>query len=188
MRHSLTFILIIVGIVSHAQWKQDTTISKKTFDSLYQELVRYKDADKQTYFNHIVLNNTIRIDSFFTIAKDTLTIINYSKANRPLRKQEIYFNKEGCKSLSIDTYFDTTGLRLYQEQWKSGCNQGNAITGFLQYRYRYHYDRSRKEIGMTAESYDGGEHRVRYFEYTINSNGDKTLTKNIKLNEYSFWD
>lgn len=188
MRQFLIFIILISGHTSIAQWNPDTTVSKKTLDSLYQELARYKDANKQTYFNQIVLRNTIKIDSFFSNRKDTLTIINYSKADQPLRKQEFHFDKNGCKSLLIDTYFDTTGLRLYQEQWKLGCNLEDNITGLLQYRYRYHYDKSQNEIGMTSESFDGGGHRVRYFEYKIDVNGKKNITKNIKLGVYSFWD
>lgn len=188
MRQFLIFIMLISGHTSIAQWNPDTTVSKKTLDSLYQELIRYKDANKQTYFNQIVLRNTERIDSFFSSRKDTLLITNYSKKDNPLRKQEFHYDKDGCQSLLIDTYFDTTGLKLYQEQWKLGCNSADNITGFLHYRYRYHYDKTQKEIGMTTESYDGGGHRVRYFEYNIDTNGKKNITKNIKLGKYSFWD
>lgn len=188
MRQFLLFIILISGHTSIAQWNPDTTVSKKTLDSLYQELVRYKDANKQIYFNQIVLRNTTKIDSSFSRRKDTLLITNYSKTEKPLRKQEFYFDKNGCQSLLIDTYFDTTGLKLYQEQWKLGCKTENNITGFLQYRYRYHYDKTQKEIGMTTESYDGGGHRVRYIEYNIDTNGKKNITKNIKLGKYSFWD
>jgi hypothetical protein len=74
MRHSLIIIPILVGLNSYAQWRPDTTISKKTLDSLHHELVRYKDAAKQTYFNQIVIGNTITVDSLFTVDKGTLTI------------------------------------------------------------------------------------------------------------------
>lgn len=188
MRQFLIFIIVISGHTSIAQWNPDTTVSKKTLDSLYQELARYKDANKQTYFNQIVSSNTVKIDSLFTSGKDTLIIINYSETSKLLRKQEFHFDTDGCKRLLIDTYFDTTGLRLYQEQWKLGCNFENNITGFLQYRYRYHYDKTNNEIGMTSESFDGGGHRVRYFKYDIDKQGKKTVTQNIKLNQYSFWD
>lgn len=188
MREFLIFIIIISGHTSIAQWNPDTTVSKKTLDSLYQELARYKDTNKQTYFNQIVSRNTVKIDSLFSTRKDTLTIINYSKTYKLLRKQEFHFDIDGCKRLLIDTFFDTTGLKLYQEQWKLGSNFENDITGFLQYRYRYHYDKTNNEIGMTSESFDGGGHRVRYFEYEIDRHGKKTVTQNIKLNQYSFWD
>ena len=188
MRQSIFFILFFIGHVSFAQWRQDTTISKKTLDSLHQELVRYKDAAKQSYFKQIISRNTAIVDSLFSVSKDTLTITNYSKEKMPLRKQEFHFDKTGCKSMLVDTYFDSTGNKLYLEQWKMGCNWENNITGFLQYRYRYHYDPNGKEIGMTSESYDGGGHRVRHFEYNIDVNGKKTVTKNIKLSIHSFWD
>jgi hypothetical protein len=188
MRQSLIIILILFGQVCHAQWKQDTTISKRMLDSLHQELARFKDAAKQTYFNHIIISNTARVDSIYTKDNTTLTITNYSLTKTPLRIQEIHFDKTGCKSLLNDTYFDTSGLKRYEEQWKMGCNWENNITGFLQYRYRYHYDKSHKEIGMTTESFDGGGHRVRYFEYTIDQNGKKNIIKNVKLFEHSFWD
>lgn len=188
MRHFLILILVFGVQASIAQWKLDTTISKRTLDSLHHELARHKDASKRTYFRQIVAHNSMKVDSFFTINNDTLTIINYSKTNKPLRTQEIHFDKAGCKSLLIEMLFDTTGLRIYQEQWKLGCDWENDITGFLQYRYRYHYDQSKNEIGMTTESFDGGGHRVRYFEYKIDTNGKKSITKSLKLSEYSFWD
>ena len=146
MRQFLIFILLFSGHTSIAQWNPDTTVSKKTLDSLYHELARYKDANNQTYFNQIVLRNTERIDSLVSIHKDTLLITNYSKTDKTLRKQEFHFDKDGCQSLLIDTYFDTTGLKLYQEQWKLGCNSEYNITGFLQYRYRYHYERHKMKL------------------------------------------
>jgi hypothetical protein len=69
-----------------------------------------------------------------------------------------------------------------------GCNSESNITGFLQYRYRYHYDQFGKEIGMTTESYDGAGHRVRRFEYTVDTNGNKVWGNRFKLNQYAFWD
>jgi hypothetical protein len=188
MRLFLLLILTLFGQSSFAQWKQDTTISKKMLDSLYQELARYKDANKQTYFNGLVTTYTVRVDSIFSIAKDTLTIFNYTRTNRPLLKQEIRFDKTGCKRRQYDTYFDTTGRRQYEEQWHMSCNPESSITGFLQYRYRYHYDRSGNEIGMTMESYDGAGHRVQRFWFTIGPDGKSVWKDRVTLNKFAFWD
>jgi hypothetical protein len=188
MRSSLIVILILLGNFCHAQWRQDTTISKKTLDSLQNELVRYKDASHYSYFNKIILNHTATVDSVYSVYKDTLIVTNYSKANTPLRKQETHFDKEGCKRWQIDTYNDTTGRKLYEERWNMGCNWENNISGFLQYRYRYHYDSTGKETRMTMESYDGGGHRVQRFYYTIDITGNKVVGKRVKLSKYAFWD
>ena len=188
MRHALILILILPGQISIAQLKLDTTISKKALDSLYQELARYKDAKNQSYFNHIVSESTIRVDSIFSTDKDTLTIFYYSRANNLLRRQEIHLDKSGCRLWLNDAYFDTTGLKLYEEQWKMGCNWENNITGFLKNRYRYHYDSIGNETGMTMESYDGAGHRVQRFHYTIGMDKKKVWGNRIKLKENAFWD
>ena|SRR5579875_3755587 len=188
MRHFLILILTLVGQNSFAQWKQDTTISKKTLDSLYQELVRYKDANKQTYFNGLVARYTATVDSIYSTRKDTLTVFYYTKTSHPLLKQEIHFDKTGCKGWQYDTYFDTSGRKQYEEQWHMGCNQESDFAGFLQYRYRYHYDSTGKETGVTMESYDGAGHRVQKFEYAIDGSGKKVWGKRVKLNEHAFWD
>ena len=155
---------------------------------MHQELINYKDAAKQTYFNQVLISNTIKVDSLYSEAKDTLTITNYSKSNKTLRKQEIIYNRRGCKRWMIDSYFDTAGRRVYEEQWNMDCNLDNNITGSLQNRKRYHYNDSGREIGMTQEFWDGGGHRVRKYNYSIDIDGKKSLVKFFKLSEYAFWD
>jgi hypothetical protein len=177
----------LVGQNSFAQLEQDTTISKITLDSLYQELSRYKDANKQTYFTSLITKYSVMIDSIYSADKDTLTITNYSKTRRPLLKLEIHFDKKGCKRWQYDTYFDTTGRKQYQEQWHLGCNVESNIIGFLQYRYRFHYDKLGNEIGMTMESHDGAGHRVQRFSYIVGADGAKVWGDRIKLNKYAFW-
>jgi hypothetical protein len=188
MRQSFVIIFLLVGQFSFSQVRQDTIISKKTLDSLLQKLVDYKDIAKRNFFGKIIAENTMSVDSMFSKQRDTLTILNVSWRKIPLRSQEFHYDKSGCKTLLIDTYFDTTGRKLYKEQWHLGCNWENNISGFLQYRYRYHYDSSGNEVGMTAESYDGAGHRVQRFYYTIDTNGKKVWGNRVKLNEYAFWD
>lgn len=128
------------------------------------------------------------VDTLYSPAKDTLTIINYTETIRPILKQEIQFDKTGCKRWQYDTYFDTTGRKQYEEQWHLGCNSENNITGFPQYRYRCRYDKIGNETGMTMESYDGAGHRVQKFSYIIGADGKKVWGNRIKLNKYAFWD
>lgn len=155
---------------------------------MLQELVEYKNAVKQNYFSKIVDHYTAFVDSSYSARKDTLVISNISRAQRTLRRQEFHFDKTGCKQSLLDAYFDTSGRKLYEEQWKMGCNWENDISGFLQNRYKYHYDSTGRETGMTMESYDGAGHRVQKFDYTIDAGGKKIWGKRTKLNSYAFWD
>ena len=188
MKSSILILLIFLGQISTAQWRQDTTISKKMLDSLNHELFRYKNAAKESFLNQVVKTNTIKVDSVYSKNKDTLTIINYSKFNSPLRKKEIIFDNPKCKRFLIDTYYDTTGKMVYEEQWKLGCNSEDDVIGFLKNRTRYHYDNYGSEIGLTTEFWNGGGHRVRRFNYTKDIEGKKIWGERYILNEYAFWD
>jgi hypothetical protein len=188
MKQFCVIIFVIPGQFAFAQMRQDTTIPKRTLDSLLQKLATYKDILRRNYFDQVIEKHTISVDSVSSHEKNTLTVLNVSKTKTTLRKQEFHLDKAGCKTLLIDDYYDTTGRKLYKEQWKMGCGGENDITGFLQYRYRYHYDDTGKETGMTMESYDGGGHRVQRFTYTVQPNGEKVWVQRVKLNEYAFWD
>ena len=189
MRHYIAILLLLIGQNLFAQYNPDTTISKRTLDSLQHELARHKDALRINYLMDIVKNNTATIDSIYSHLRDTLSVLNHSSRGQVLRRQTLQLNSNGYKTFLNDAYYDTTGKLIYEEQWKLGLREeDNGITGFMSSRSRYHYDSLGRESGVTTEFWDGGGHRVRKVDYTIDASSNKVWGERHKLSQYAFWD
>lgn len=188
MKTCLSVLLILIAHCSTAQYKQDTTISKKALDSVLQQLASYKDGIKQRNLSSFISEKTFSIDTLYSAGKDTLTISNRDKNKRLLMTQVFYTDKAGCKTWLHHSFYDTTTRLMYQEHWKLGCDTEKDITGFLQNRTRFHYDSLGHETGMTQEFWDCRGHTVRKYNYSIDVYGKKIWGDKIILNKYAFWD
>ena len=188
MRLFLVSILILYGQSQFAQTRLDTTISKRTLDSLQSKLAEYKDREMKGYLKDIVENYTATIDTTYSARHDTLFISNYSKEKISLRRQIFTLDESGQKESLTDFYFNSSGKLLYEEQWKFRFFSELRITGSMPSRTRYHYDSLGKECAMTVESWNGGGHRVIKFNYLIDSVGKKIWGAKLILDKNYFWD
>ena len=191
MKPAFIFILLSIGYISFAQQQEDTTIQKRTADSLKTVKYRLKDANQKFLYRKRVLSELRYID---TLRPETNSVVfNYiSKNDQLLQKTILKFARKDCISSELIEYFDKKGLLEYFEQWNYDCrteeegNPGNdPFERFLYHFERFEYD-SLNRVTLRVFYYPTIPYS-RQIKYSYDSKGNQQAQIKI-IAENEFWD
>ena len=191
MKPVFIFILLSIGYISLAQQQADTTINKKTADSLKTVKYRLKDANQKFAYKRRVLSELQHIDTLYP--ESNSVVFNYiAKNDLLLQKTILKFARKDCISSELIEYFNKKGLLEYFEQWNYDCrteeegNPGNdPFERFLYHFERFEYD-SLNRVTLRVFYYPTIPYS-RQMKYSYDSKGNQQAQIRV-IAENEFWD
>jgi hypothetical protein len=191
MKHAFIIILLSIGYISFAQQPEDTTIQKKTADSLKTVKYRLKDANQKFLYRKRVLSELRDIDTLRTDINSV--VFNYiSKDDQLLQKTILKFARMDCISSELIEYFNKKGLLEYFEQWNYDCRTEEEISpGDKPFeRLLYHFERfeydSLNRVTLRVFYYPTIPYS-RQIKYSYDSKGNQQAQIKV-IAENEFWD
>jgi hypothetical protein len=115
------FICQVVCGPSH----KDTTISKRTLDSLKSELWQKSETINRIGWAYRLKVDSHKVDTVF-LRPDSLVVTYWTKEKKHLYQESINlrkgsFKKDFCKGLIVKRFFNRQGQGVYIERWDGLC-------------------------------------------------------------------
>lgn len=173
-----------------SQKNSDTTISKRTIDSLKTEIHLLRSKANVLSWKYKVATEVKKLDTTLNTF-DSITIRYLTNDGKILKKQRVLFDKSGCKTHTTDYYYSNDTLLQYVEYWRYNCSKAEdndpsdyTITDYLQRCDRFLYDSKGR---LLLQVIDLSTPMTLRIEYRYNENGAReAISRRIKWNE--FWD